>query len=82
MTISELTFSCSISCHTSWGSNLAISTIFAPTKLWPMTAHWVAPCINGAIGRWVMTPLRPFSTISSGFSARVFVIGSTPPPRA
>ena len=55
--MSELTPSFSTSSHTSCGSNLAISTIFEPTKLRPMTAHWVAPCIRGATGRWVMGPV-------------------------
>ena len=52
--ITELTSSSSTRRQTSWGSNLAMSTIFDPTKLCPMTHHWVAPCINGAMGRWVM----------------------------
>ena len=53
-----------------------------PTKLWPMTHHWVAPCMSGAMGSRVSWPPRPFSTISSGDWTRVLVVGSTPPPSA
>ena len=48
-----------------------------------MTAHCVAPCMSGAIGRNVSgTPIFAFSTMNSGCSARTFVIGSMPPPSA
>ena len=49
--ISELAFSSSTSRHTSWGSNWPMSTTLLPWKLCPMTAHWVAPCMSGAMGR-------------------------------
>ena len=78
----ELTFSCSTRRHTSWGSNLGTRMIRLPTKLWPMTDHWVAPCMSGAMGSRVIWPPLPFSTISSGRWIRVLVWGSTPPPRA
>ena len=80
--IIEFALSVSTSFQTSWGSNLGTRMMRLPTKLWPMTAHWVAPCISGAIGRKVTWPPPPFSTISSGRWTRVLVWGSTPPPSA
>ena len=80
--ITELTFSSSTSRHTSGGSNLDIRMVRLPMKLWPSTHHWVAPCMRGAMGKSVSWPPRPFSTISSGATTRVLVVGSTPPPRA
>ena len=56
VTMSEFTRSASTSRQTPWGSNRAMSTIFEPTKLWPITAHWVAPCMRGAMGRKVIGP--------------------------
>ncbi len=73
-----------ISSNTVLGSNWGRSTILLPTKLPPITPHCVAPCMSGAIG--IITACaglaRPFSTIASGRSTRVFVTGSIPPPRA
>ena len=82
--ISELAFSASTSRHTSCGSNWLISTTLLPRKLWPMTAHWVAPCISGAMGRKVRAKpvLRPRATRSSGAWALSPVRMSMPPPRA
>ena len=64
--ITEFTCSSPTSRQTSWGSNLAIRTIFEPTKLWPMTHHWVAPCMSGATGRWVIPPPAPLATMTDG----------------
>ena len=80
--ITEFTLSSSTSRHTSCGSNLAISTILEPTKLWPMTDHCVAPCMRGATGRWVMPPPAPLATMTAGSVTRVLVTGSVPPPSA
>ena len=81
--MSELTRSCSTKSHTFRASNLGMRTILLPTKLCPMTAHCVAPCMSGAMGRNVRhIPALPFSTMSSGRLARSLVIGSMPPPRA
>ena len=80
--MTELTLSSPTSRHTSWGSNLAIRTILAPTKLCPITHHWVAPCMSGATGRWTRPPLAPLAAISAGSVARWFVTGSVPPPSA
>ena len=80
--MTELTPSSSTRRHTSCGSNLAMSTIFDPTKLCPMTDHWVAPCINGAMGRWTIGPPAPLGTICAGSVIRVLVVGSVPPPSA
>ena len=82
VTMSELTFSWSTRRQTSWGSNLATRTILEPQKLWPITAHWLAPCMSGAMGRKHRAPPRPFSAISSGWRTLVLVTGSTPPPSA
>ena len=49
--ITPLIFSRSTSSQTRRGSNLPTSTTLLPMKLWPITAHCVAPCISGAIGR-------------------------------
>ncbi len=78
------TFSCSMIPHTSWGSNLGTRQMRLPTKLWPMTPHWVAPCMRGAMGRKVSAPPAawPFSTICWGRSMRTPVSASRPPPRA
>jgi hypothetical protein len=82
--ITELAFSASTRRHTSWGSNWLMSTTLFPTKLWPMTAHWVAPCISGAMGRKVIANpfFRPRATRSSGACARSPDRTSMPPPRA
>ena len=80
--ITELARSVSTSRHTSWGSNFGTRMVRLPTKLWPMTDHWVAPCMSGAMGNRVTGPARPFSTISSGRWIRVLLDGSSPPPRA
>ena len=64
--MTEFTPSVSTRCHTSCGSNLAMSTILEPTKLCPMTHHWVAPCMSGAMGRWTMAPSAPLATIVRG----------------
>ena len=80
--ITEFTRSSSTSRHTWWGSNFAMSTILAPTKLWPMTHHWVAPCMSGAIGRWTRPPPAPLAAMAAGSVTRSLVIGSVPPPSA
>ena len=54
--MTELAFSVSTSRQTSWGSNLGTRMVRLPTKLWPMTDHWVAPCISGAMGSRVSWP--------------------------
>ena len=62
---------------------MATRTTLLPVKLWPITPHWVAPCIRGAIGRNVSgKPALPFSTMASGRSTRSLVVGSMPPPSA
>ena len=80
--MTELTPSFSTRSHTSWGSNLAIRTIFEPTKLRPITAHWVAPCMRGATGRCTPDPAAPLAAMTPGSSIRVLVTGSVPPPSA
>ena len=80
--ITEFTFSSPTRRHTSCGSNLAIRTILAPTKLCPMTHHCVAPCMSGATGRCTSPPLAPLATIWAGSVIRSLVTGSVPPPRA
>ena len=83
VTMTVLIRSFPTSSQTRCGSNLATRTIFEPTNPPPITDHWVAPCMRGAIGSWVMGPeARPLATMSSGRSTRVLVSGSVPPPRA
>jgi hypothetical protein len=78
-----LTPSSPTSCHTRCASNFDTRTILLPTKLPPMTPHWVAPCMSGAIGNEVVGPwARPFSTIASGRSTFVPPTTSMPPPSA
>ena len=78
------TLSSSTRRHTWWGSKWGTSTTLWPTKLWPITAHWVAPCIRGAMGRNVSWRPRalPRSTRSWGASASLPVSRSMPPPSA
>ena len=65
------TFSSSTRCQTWWGSKCGHEHDLVPTKLCPITAHWVAPCIRGAMGRNVSwNPMAlPRSTRSWGASA-------------
>ena len=49
VTISELTFSVSISRQASAGSNPADSTTVFPVNVWPISPHWLAPCMSGAM---------------------------------
>ena len=51
MIIMHCTFSACTRSQTRSGSKRAIRTMRLPTKLWPITAHCVAPCMSGAIGR-------------------------------
>ena len=82
VTIIELTFSAAAVRHTRSASKRAVRMMRSPTKLRPRTDHCVAPCMSGAMGKWVITKPWPRSTNSSGRSRRVLVVGSTPPPRA
>jgi len=71
------------SCHTRLGSKRARRTILLPWNAPPITPHWVAPCINGAMGS-IVPGWRSWAraTSASGRSTRVLVVGSIPPPRA
>ena len=51
-----LIFSRSTSAQTSCGSKRGTSVTLLPTKLCPMTPHWVAPCMRGAMGRKLIWP--------------------------
>ena len=82
VTMSTFTRSFSTSCQTLWGSKRLTRITLLPMKLPPITAHWVAPCMSGAMGSEVTGPARPFSTISSGLTTRSLDRGSMPPPRA